>query len=105
LPEILPVFVSLINGWILKRCVTAAGITSDFVSRYFTPQSTILEDPVTGSAHCSLIPYWAGILKKDKMEAKQLSKRQGTLYGENRKNDVLVSGYAITYKTGELFIS
>ena len=46
-------------------CVTSVGDNSDFVSRFFTPQSSILEDPVTGSAHCSLVPYWSNILNKD----------------------------------------
>lgn len=55
--------------------VTAKGMNVDFVSRYFTPQSSILEDPVTGSAHCSLIPYWSEELHKEIMVAKQLSER------------------------------
>ncbi len=55
--------------------VTAQGLNVDFVSRYFTPQSSILEDPVTGSAHCSLIPYWSEELHKEVMVAKQLSER------------------------------
>lgn len=53
--------------------VTAVGTDSDFVSRYFTPQSTILEDPVTGSAYCSLIPFWASRLGKDTLFSRQLS--------------------------------
>ncbi len=85
-------------------CVTAASSTVDFVSRYFTPQATILEDPVTGSSHCSLIPYWAGILKTDVMKARQISDRQGDLYCENREDHVIVSGYAVTYKIGEILV-
>jgi len=102
--EVNPLIFNRINLDPGGLCVTAASSTCDFVSRYFTPQSTILEDPVTGSAHCSLIPYWASVLKKDKMEARQISHRQGDLYCENRENEVIVSGYAVTYKIGEIFI-
>ena len=77
--------------------VTASGITHDFVSRYFTPQATILEDPVTGSAHCTLIPYWSKKLQKKEMNALQLSKRGGQIGCVYNKNKVNVSGLAITY--------
>ena len=60
-------------------CVTAPGDTVDFVSRYFTPQAALFEDPVTGSAHCSLIPYWAARLGRDDLEALQVSPRCGRL--------------------------
>ena len=60
--------------------VTSVGNSFDFVSRFFTPQASILEDPVTGSAHCTLIPYWASKLKKDEMEAIQLSTRGAVSY-------------------------
>jgi PhzF family phenazine biosynthesis protein len=66
--------------------ITAPGREVDFVSRFFGPQSGVDEDPVTGSAHTSLTPYWAGVLEKTKLEARQLSKRGGsmtcTLLGE-----------------------
>ena len=77
--------------------VTAPGNTHDFVSRYFTPQATILEDPVTGSAHCTLIPYWSKKLQKKEMNALQLSKRGGQIGCVYNKNKVSVSGSAITY--------
>jgi len=77
--------------------VTAPGNTHDFVSRYFTPQATILEDPVTGSAHCTLIPYWSKKLQKKEMNALQLSKRGGQIGCVYNKNKVNVSGLAITY--------
>lgn len=80
--------------------VTALGEEFDFVSRFFTPQATILEDPVTGSAHCSLIPFWSSILSKQKLIGSQLSKRGGTLYCENIKDRVIVGGKAITYSKG-----
>jgi predicted PhzF superfamily epimerase YddE/YHI9 len=60
--------------------VTAKGEQVDFVSRFFAPNAGISEDPVTGSSPCTLIPFWAQRLKKEKMVAKQLSKRGGTLY-------------------------
>lgn len=84
--------------------ITAKGNEVDFVSRFFTPQSTIFEDPVTGSAHCSLIPYWANQLNKTHMQALQLSQRGGNLMCENKQNRVLISGDAVTYMQGEIFI-
>ena len=57
--------------------VTAKGDHCDFVSRFFTPQATILEDPVTGSAHCSLVPFWAEQLQKNELDAQQRSQRGG----------------------------
>ena len=83
--------------------VTAQGNTCDFVSRYFTPQSTILEDPVTGSAHCSLIPYWKEALDKVDMLAMQISERTGTLYCKDQGERVLISGKARTYAVGTIW--
>lgn len=80
--------------------VTAKGNDCDFVSRFFTPQASILEDPVTGSAHCSLIPYWANVLKKQEMKAMQISERVGNLQCENCGDRVLISGRARTYSVG-----
>ena len=84
--------------------VTAKGDNCDFVSRYFTSQSSILEDPVTGSAHCSLIPFWAERLNKNKMLAYQVSERLGKLICENRGDRVLISGEAKTYFVGKMWI-
>ncbi|MFM1878255.1 MAG: hypothetical protein RLZZ241_1121 [Bacteroidota bacterium] len=84
--------------------VTAPGTTCDFVSRFFTPQSTIFEDPVTGSAHCSLIPYWAAQLQKTNLEAYQLSDRFGTLYCQLGLDHVIVGGKARTYSFGTVRI-
>ncbi len=84
--------------------VTAKGSTSDFVSRFFTPQASILEDPVTGSAHCTLIPYWSEQLQKTKLSAIQLSERKGILICEDLGERVLISGNARTYLIGEIFI-
>nr|WP_321222818.1 PhzF family phenazine biosynthesis protein [uncultured Psychroserpens sp.] len=84
--------------------VTAKGNTCDFVSRFFTPQASILEDPVTGSAHCSLVPFWASRLKKDMLFAEQLSKRTGKLQCQNLENRVIISGKAKTYSAGQFWI-
>lgn len=83
--------------------VTSKGENCDFVSRYFTPQSTILEDPVTGSSHCSLIPFWANRLKKNKLTALQISDRVGKLNCINKEARVIISGKARTYSIGNLW--
>jgi len=82
--------------------VTAEGEHVDFVSRFFTPQSTILEDPVTGSAHCTLIPFWAEKLNKNSLSAMQLSSRVGHLKCELKADRVKISGEAVTYMIGEI---
>lgn len=83
--------------------VTSKGENCDFVSRYFTPQSTILEDPVTGSSHCSLIPFWANRLKKNELTALQISDRVGKLNCINKEARVIISGKARTYLIGNLW--
>ncbi len=82
--------------------ITAKGKKVDFVSRVFGPKVGINEDPVTGSAHTRLIPFWAEKLGKNKMEAIQLSKRTGFLKCENKAERVLMSGEAKTYLVGEI---
>ena len=84
--------------------MSAEGDDCDFVSRFFTPQATILEDPVTGSAHCTLTPYWSEKLGKINLKAKQLSSRGGSLSCELKKNQVRIHGEAITYLKGEIEI-
>ena len=84
--------------------VTAVGNDCDFVSRFFTPQALILEDPVTGSAHCSLIPFWSKRLNKTMLLSQQVSKRMGTLYCEDKGDRVIISGKARTYSTGEFWV-
>jgi PhzF family phenazine biosynthesis protein len=79
---------------------TAAGDEADFVSRCFYPQSGIDEDPVTGSAHTIMVPYWAKQLNKTSMKAIQLSKRRGSLDCELSGDRVLMSGCAVTYLKG-----
>ncbi len=83
-------------------CVTAPGDEADFVSRFFTPQASVFEDPVTGSAHCSLIPYWAARLGKDSLAAWQVSPRGGKLWCRDLGKRVLISGQAVTYLVGAL---
>jgi PhzF family phenazine biosynthesis protein len=84
--------------------VTARGNEVDFVSRFFTPQASIFEDPVTGSAHCSLIPYWSERLGKDSLLALQLSPRAGKLLCKDLGKRVLISGEAVTYLEGRITI-
>ncbi|MGB1347272.1 MAG: PhzF family phenazine biosynthesis protein [Flavobacteriales bacterium] len=85
--------------------VTAPGEDCDFVSRFFTPQATILEDPVTGSAHCTLAPYWSERLGKTVMQARQLSARRGELRCEMKEDHVQVSGQATTYLEGTVHLN
>ncbi len=85
--------------------VTAKGERSDFVSRFFAPKAGIPEDPVTGSAHCTLIPYWAERLGKNQLHAFQLSKRGGELFCENAGDRVHIAGRAVLYAKGELHLS
>jgi len=84
--------------------VTAQGNSVDFVSRFFAPQSGISEDPVTGSAHTTLIPYWAGKLNKNQLKAIQLSSRKGYLDCKYLGERVEIAGKAVTYLIGEIFI-
>lgn len=79
---------------------TAPGEDCDFVSRFFAPKAGINEDPVTGSAHCTLTPYWAQRLGKTEMFARQISARGGELWVEEREDRVRISGYGALYMTG-----
>ncbi|RYY20993.1 MAG: PhzF family phenazine biosynthesis protein, partial [Sphingobacteriaceae bacterium] len=83
---------------------TAKGQSADVVSRCFYPGLGIQEDPVTGSAHCTLIPYWAKRLDKNSMRAYQLSSRKGELWCENLGDRVLISGKAVTYLSGQIYL-
>lgn len=84
--------------------VTAPGRDSDFVSRFFAPEVGVFEDPVTGSAHCTLIPYWAEKLGKTEMFARQVSARGGELYCELVGDRVKIGGNAALYLKGEILI-
>lgn len=82
--------------------VTAPGDATDFVSRFFAPQLGIPEDPVTGSAHCTLAPYWAERLGKSLLHARQISERGGELRCRLRGDRVEISGTAVLYLSGSI---
>ena len=84
--------------------ITAKGDDVDFVSRFFAPQSGIDEDPVTGSAHTTLTPYWSEKLNKTAMSAIQLSERKGYLQCKFLEDRVAISGQAKLYLAGEIYI-
>ena len=84
--------------------VTSPGEKSDFVSRFFAPKVGIDEDPVTGSAHCSLAPYWGRRLGKNQLHAMQLSSRGGELYCEVLDERILISGRAVKFMRREIFV-
>jgi PhzF family phenazine biosynthesis protein len=83
---------------------SAKGDTADFVSRFFAPQSGVPEDPVTGSAHTTLTPFWSARLNKKKLIAVQLSPRRGYLECEDKGERIEISGIAKTFCSGNLFI-
>jgi PhzF family phenazine biosynthesis protein len=84
--------------------VSAPGDECDFVSRFFAPHLGIPEDPVTGSAHCVLIPYWGQRLNKKQLHARQVSKRGGELFCEDRGERVGIAGKAALYLEGSILI-
>jgi predicted PhzF superfamily epimerase YddE/YHI9 len=84
--------------------ITAPGDDADFVSRYFVPSYGIPEDPVTGSTHCSLAPYWAQRLAKTSLHARQVSERGGELWCEVTRERVILKGNAALTLRGELLI-
>jgi len=84
--------------------ITAPGKDSDFVSRYFAPSYGIPEDPVTGSTHCSLAPYWARRLGKSSLHARQVSERGGELWCEVKGERVILRGNAVLTLRGEMLI-
>ena len=76
----------------------------DFVSRFFTPQAAVFEDPVTGSAHCTLIPYWAERLDKTNLRALQISDRGGELLCQLNEDRVTIRGQAVKYLEGNIYL-
>jgi PhzF family phenazine biosynthesis protein len=84
--------------------VTAPGANCDFVSRFFAPAKGVPEDPVTGSSHCTLIPYWATRLGKDWLHARQISARGGELWCEMRGDRVRIAGHGVLFLEGEIDI-
>lgn len=99
-----PDFAELAKLPIMGVIATARGDQSDFVSRFFIPSAGINEDPVTGSTHCNLIPYWAQELNKNNLHAFQVSERGGELWCTLKGDRVLMAGKAITYLKGEIYI-
>ena len=84
--------------------VTARGKSVDFVSRFFTPQAPIFEDPVTGSAHCTLTPFWADRLQKQELHALQVSERGGELFCRLENDRVFIKGKTVKYLSGQITI-
>ena len=97
-----PRFHELAEVDCLGIIITAEGNRSDFVSRFFAPRAGINEDPVTGSAHTTLIPFWAKRLNKKSLHAFQLSERVGELFCEDLGERVHIGGRAVTYLQGEI---
>ena len=85
-----------------KVIITAPGKSVDFVSRFFAPVAGIDEDPVTGSAHSQLIPFWSEKLGKTILNAKQLSERGGDIYCEQNGDRVIMGGKCVFYMKGEI---
>jgi len=83
---------------------TARGREADFVSRFFAPAQGVPEDPVTGSAHCTLAPYWAAKLGKKELYAQQVSRRGGELWCEDLGDRVSIAGHAVLYMQGRIHI-
>jgi predicted PhzF superfamily epimerase YddE/YHI9 len=83
-------------------CVTAPGRECDFVSRFFAPMVGVPEDPVTGSAHCMLVPYWARRSGKRTLHARQVSARGGELFCEDLGERVIIAGHAAPYLEGTI---
>ncbi|HEX8461970.1 MAG TPA: PhzF family phenazine biosynthesis protein [Segetibacter sp.] len=102
--QIVPDFTFLNQLNVVGVIVTAASKEVDFVSRFFVPNSVIGEDPVTGSAHCNLIPYWAKELNKTTLTAKQISAREGELFCEDKGERVTMAGNAVLYSKGEFYL-
>lgn len=103
--EFKPVFKKLMEIKLRGLIITAPGKNCDFVSRFFAPKYGIDEDPVTGSAHCALVPYWSEKLGKKKLHAKQLSERGGELFCEMKNNRVIISGKVVEYMRGMIEIN
>jgi predicted PhzF superfamily epimerase YddE/YHI9 len=85
---------------LIATAPAAAGSGWDFVSRFFAPRHNINEDPVTGSAHCTLVPYWAKKLGKKKLAARQISKRVGELWCEDNGERVEIAGQCVRFMEG-----
>jgi PhzF family phenazine biosynthesis protein len=94
--------IKQIDGLLLH--ITARGKHEDCVSRSFAPKLSVAEDPVCGSGHCHIIPYWADVLGKNELVAYQASKRGGTLYCRRERDKIFMAGKAALYSIDELFL-
>lgn len=99
-----PDFQQLVRAKTRGVICTSKSETYDFVSRFFAPAVGVNEDPVTGSAHTMLIPYWAGVFGKNELTAKQVSARGGVVHCKNCGDRVEIGGKAVTYLTGEIIV-
>ena len=99
-----PDFSALAMATDLGVSITAAGSDVDYVSRFFIPQLGINEDPVTGSAHCQLVPFWAARLSKSTLRARQLSARGGELTGTLAGDRVVLAGQCCLFSEGRIFL-
>ncbi len=97
-----PDMAALSERYDIDLCITAKGDEVDFVSRYFAPRAGIPEDPVTGSTHATLVPFWAGRLGKSKFRAVQCSARGGALQAEMLEDSVKLTGAAVTYMRAQI---
>jgi PhzF family phenazine biosynthesis protein len=100
--ELRPDLAKLAALPLLGLIATAPGSDSDFVSRFFAPAVGIDEDPATGSAHCTLVPYWSKRLGRKSFFARQVSKRGGELWCEDRGDRVEIAGHAVKFLEGEI---
>ena len=94
--------IKRLDGLLLH--ITAPGEGEDCVSRSFAPKLNVLEDPVCGSGHCHIIPYWADTLGRDELVAYQASRRGGTLYCRREGSRIFMAGKAVLYSIDELFV-
>ncbi len=102
--QLSPNFEALTSVDALCIIASAKGDDCDFVSRVFAPSAGINEDPVTGSAHCTLIPYWSERLGKHKLHAYQISKRKGELFCQYSGDSVIIGGNAVTFMQGTISV-
>lgn len=102
--EFVPNFSQIVNLDTRGLILTAPGDDVDFVSRFFAPAKGVNEDPVTGSSHCTLIPYWGERLGKTKMHARQVSSRGGELFCEWKGDRVGIGGHAVTVMEGNVYV-
>ncbi len=99
-----PDFAALARLDTFAVIASAPGEKCDFVSRFFAPAAGVLEDPATGSSHCTLVPYWSNRLGKRTLHALQLSRRGGELFCEHQGDRIKISGRVVEYLCGEIFV-